>query len=226
MNQPSDTPGIQEKEPGARLVRHLFFDRFLHWFVAVCIFVLLGTSLFPIYGIKFSWVQTHWVTGLLLSAAVIIHVVRSVFWKEPRYMWFGTTDVIEIIDSIRKDLSRSGIVVRTGKYSPAQKLLHHGMTIIILTAIVTGLMMMVKVDTPFWERNPYWLSESTWGIVYVFHGFSALFSITMIIIHMYFGSRPEKRIYTRSMLLGWYLNDDYKRFHDPERWKITESGER
>src|SRR3972149_3004125 len=128
MNQPSDTPGVQEKEPGARLVRHLFFDRFLHWFVAACIFVLLGTSLFPIYGIKFSWVQTHWVTGLLLSAAVITHAVRSVFWKELRYMWFGTTDVILI--SFKSLSAPSSFTSSKSKTStiPPDQLLHHGMT--------------------------------------------------------------------------------------------------
>lgn len=211
--------GLSNKESEAEVVRHRFIDRALHWFMAVCIFVLLGTSLLPVYGIKFSWVQIHWMTGLLLAGAVLTHAFRSVISKTPRHMWFGIGDIVEIFTNFKKDLTGRGTRIRPGKYSPPQKLLHHAITILVLTAVITGFMMMSKVDTFLWKRNPYWLSEDKWGIVYILHDCAALLLISVIIIHIYFGLRPEKRIYTRSMLFGIFPKDAYINRHDPDRWQ-------
>jgi cytochrome b subunit of formate dehydrogenase len=219
----SSHPGALDSDAGTTVVRHQLLDRFLHWFIAACMLTLLGTSLLPIFGIKFAWVQPHWITGLLLVVAVLIHITRSMIWKNPLTMWFGIRDLRDILQTIRYDLFRHGNAkVKPGKYSPAQKLLHYAMTFIILTGIITGLIMMVKIDTPLWERNPYWLKEKTWGIVYLVHGLAALCSITMIMIHTYFALRPEKYMYTRSMLLGWISREEYSSYHDSERWKITD----
>ena len=43
--------------------------------------------------------------------------------------------------------------------------------------VATGLLMLAKLDTPFWQRNPYWLSETTWGIVYTIHGICATLAL-------------------------------------------------
>jgi formate dehydrogenase subunit gamma len=82
--------------------------------------------------------------------------------------------------------------------------------------------MMVKVDTPFWTRDPYWLSDSTWGVIYVLHGLAALTSITLIMVHVYFAFRPEKLWLTRSMVLGWITRSEYAEQHDPARWQIAD----
>ncbi len=218
MKLSGDASGLANKASEAEVVRHVLIDRALHWFMATCIFVLLGTSLLPVYGIKFSWVEIHWMTGLLLTLAVLIHAIRSVVSKTPRHMWFGRGDIFEIIANFKKDLTGMGTRIRPGKYSPPQKLLHHAITILVLTAVITGFMMMSKVDTFLWKRNPYWLAEDKWGIVYVLHDCAALLLITVIIIHIYFGLRPEKRIYTRSMLFGIFPKDAYLNKHDPDRW--------
>lgn len=223
MQKSHNASDPSKKDPEAEVVRHLFIDRALHWLMAASIFVLLGTSLLPVYGIKFSWVEIHWVTGLLLALTVLIHAIRSIVIKVPRHMWFGMSDVVEVFANCRKDLTGLGTGIRPGKYSPPQKLLHLAVTILTLTAVVTGFMMMSKVDTFLWKRNPYWLSEGKWGIVYVLHDCAALFLITVIIIHVYFGLRPEKRIYTRSMLFGGFPKDAYRTKHDPDRWKTTDS---
>ena len=81
--------------------------------------------------------------------------------------------------------------------------------------------MMVKVDTPLWTRDPYWLSDSTWGVVYVLHGVAAMTSITLIMVHVYFALRPEKLWQTRSMILGWITGSEYAEQHDPARWRIA-----
>jgi len=222
MKQSGKTSDRSDIESEAGIVRHLFIDRALHWFMAACIFLLLGTSLLPVYGIKFSWVQIHWITGLLLTLAVLTHAVRSVVGKTPRHMWFGVGDIVEIFTNFKKDLTGRGTKIRPGKYSPPQKILHQVITILVLTAIITGFMMMAKVDTFLWKRNPYWLAEDKWGIVYVLHDCAALLLITVIIVHIYFGLRPEKRIYTRSMLFGTFPKDAYLNKHDPDRWQPTD----
>lgn len=79
--------------------------------------------------------------------------------------------------------------------------------------------MMVKIDTPLWERDPYWLSTNAWGIIYVVHDFTSMLLVTIIMIHIYFAFRPEKRLYLRAMVLGWITRKEYMNYHDPDRWE-------
>jgi hypothetical protein len=55
---------------------------------------------------------------------------------------------------------------------------------VVVVAIVTGLIMMIGIDGPFWERNPFLIAESSHGLVFVLHGFAGLMSITMILVHI------------------------------------------
>ncbi len=80
--------------------------------------------------------------------------------------------------------------------------------------------MMAKVDTPWWDRNPYVLADSTWGIIYVTHGAGSVALITLIMAHLYFAVRPEKRWLTLSMIFGWISRENYLRHHDPKRWPV------
>ncbi|MEE9293016.1 MAG: hypothetical protein V3U83_08840, partial [Acidobacteriota bacterium] len=73
---------------------------------------------------------------------------------------------------------------------------------------------------PFWTRNPYLLSEPTWGLVYVLHGLSAVALVTLTMAHIYFAVLPEKRWLTVSMIAGWITRQDYLDNHDPRRWEI------
>jgi cytochrome b subunit of formate dehydrogenase len=114
----------------------------------------------------------------------------------------------------------TGPLPKPGKYSFAQKLIHLAFTVVVLTAIATGGLMMVKIDTPWWDRNPYWISDASWGIVYVLHGLSALLLITMVMTHVYFALRPEKFLYLRSMIAGWITRKEYQHLHDPTRWQV------
>lgn len=187
--------------------------------MALSVLVLLATGFLPIVGIKFSWVTIHWVAGLILTAGMLVHVVRSLFWQDLGSMCIGPRDIKEAAATLSQLLRRRSTAPKPGKYSLAQKLMHNTVTVFVLLTVVTGLMMMVKVDTPFWERDPYWLSAQTWGIVYVLHGLAALFLITIVMTHIYFALRPEKLMYTRSMILGWLTNEEYLQRHDPDRWK-------
>jgi formate dehydrogenase subunit gamma len=186
------------------LIRHLPADRLLHWVFAASIVLLLLTGLLPKLGIEFPWLVVHWVTGLVLVAATLVHLLRVLLFKPLRNIWIGPRDFIR---------------GKPGKFSLAQKLMHNGVAVLALTAIVTGLLMLVRIDTPFWERDPYWLAADTWGLVYVLHGLAALCFVSTIMLHIYFSLRPEKRMYLRAIFKGWITRDEYQREHDPERWQ-------
>jgi cytochrome b subunit of formate dehydrogenase len=191
--------------PADRIGRHKFIDRAYHWVMAATVLILLVTAFLPILGVKFEWVGIHWVTGLVLTVIVLIHIVRAVFWQN---FWSMVPDGKDLTDPFAKP----------GKYSVAQKLYHLAISVLILAAIVTGLLMWRKVDTPFWQRDPYWLSTDTWGVVYALHGLAAMALVTMVIIHLYFALRPDEWHLTRSMLRGWITPKEYTDHYDSRRW--------
>jgi formate dehydrogenase subunit gamma len=202
------------------IVRHALIDRLFHWAAAISVLTLLFTGFLPILGFKFSWVTLHWVSGIILTLVILFHMVRSLFWQDLWSMWFGPGDARETIMTLGWLLKLRGEPSdKPGKYSPAQKMMHHGVSLFVLVTIVTGLTMMVKIDTPVLDRDPYWLSDQNWGIVYVLHGASALFLMTIVMIHIYFSLRPEKLMYTRSMISGWLTRAEFMDQHDPERWR-------
>ncbi len=202
------------------IIRHALIDRLFHWISAVAVLVLLLTAFLPILGIKFSWITTHWVSGFILTAAVVAHLIRAIFWQSFRDIHFGLRDIRELTATLTWLFRLSdNHPSKPGKYSPAQKLMHLSVTLTVLVALITGLMMMVKIDTPWWDRDLYWLSDQSWGIVYVLHGFSALFLMAIVMIHIYFAFRREKLMYTRSMISGTLSMTEYKDQHDPQRWQ-------
>lgn len=204
-----------------RIVRHRLAGRLFHWITAACVLVLMGTGFLPILGIQFAWVQIHWMTGIALTLAVAFHIVRSLLWQRPGSMWIGGADLRELAATLKATF-RLGTAdrVKPGKYSLAQKLIHHVFALVVLTTVVTGIPMLARIDSPFWPRNPYWLSDRAWGIVYVLHGLGALLLITMVMAHVYFALRPEKLFFTRSMILGWITRTEYGEHHDPQRWPL------
>lgn len=171
-----------------RVLRHAGIDRLFHWLTAACVLTLMATGLLPHVGVQFDWTGIHWISGLALVALVIFHLLRSLIWRRLRAMWFS-------IAELRAH--------QVGKYSIAQKLMHHAMTIMVLCAVVTGLLMLKKIRTPLLVRDPYVFSAHTWGIIYVVHGLAALTAITLVIVHVYFGLIPDNRMYLRAMITGW-----------------------
>jgi thiosulfate reductase cytochrome b subunit len=181
----------------------------------------MSTAFPPIFGVEFAWVNIHWITGVVLTAAVLIHAVRSLVAKSVRSMWVGTRDLSDAVAVLRWNLRQTRQPPPApGKYSLSQKLMHHGITCLVLTAVATGLLMLAKIDTPWWDRNPYLLADATWGVIYVLHGFAALGLITLIITHVYFALRPEKFMFLRSMVLGWMTRAEFETNHDPNRWQV------
>lgn len=203
-----------------RVIRHALVDRLFHWVSAACVLVLLGTAFLPILGFAFGWVTIHWVAGVVLIVAVAFHIVRSLAPSRLRVMWIGAADLRDAAAVVRATLGREAAAVRTGKYSLAQKFIHHAFAVVVLTTLVTGGLMLLRIDTPWWRRNPYVLADSTWGVVYVLHGLAALLLITMVMMHVYFALRPEKLLFTRAMIRGWITRREFEEHHDPNRWQV------
>jgi cytochrome b subunit of formate dehydrogenase len=204
-----------------KVVRHAGPDRLIHWLIAASVLVLLTTGFLPIIGVDFDWVAIHWWTGFVLAVAVLAHVLRVLWARKRGPILPGPRDVSDALAVARKTFRGDAPTPPLpGKYSVSQKLIHLAFSIVVLAAIATGGMLMVKVDTPWWERNPYWISDGAWGIVYVVHGFSALVSITLVMTHVYFALRPEKALYLRAMIAGSITRAEYQREHDPERWRV------
>jgi formate dehydrogenase subunit gamma len=203
-----------------RIVRHALPDRLFHWVAAACVLMLLGTAFLPIVGVEFGWVTAHWIAGLALAAAVLYHVVRVLVRGSWRAMWVGRADAADVVDAASAVFKRTFPVRLPGKYSVAQKLIHHSFAVVLVTTLVTGGLMLLRIDTPWWQRNPYLLADATWGIVYVLHGLAALALVTMVMLHVYFALRPEKLKFTRAMILGWITRSEFDTHHDKERWRV------
>jgi len=186
----------------------------------VCVLTLLGTAFLPILGVEFAWVTVHWVSGLVLMAAVLFHLVRVLVRRTFRSMWLGRADLADALDVARSALARQLPSRRPGKYSVAQKSIHHAFAVVVLATLITGGMMLLRIDTPWWQRNPYLLPDATWGIVYVLHGLAALLLVTMVMMHIYFALRPEKLKFTRAMIRGWITRQEFDEHHDPQRWQV------
>jgi cytochrome b subunit of formate dehydrogenase len=201
-------------------VRHALADRLFHWLSAACVLILLATAFLPVLGMRFAWVTIHWMTGLLLIALVLFHAVRALGWQAPRAMLIGKRDLESLLGTARYALRlMDRAPAKPGKYSLAQKLTHHAVTVLVLATLLTGAPMLVRIDSPWWERNPYWLAETLWGWIYVVHGFAALCLITVVMIHVYFALRPEKLFFTRAMIRGWITREEYREHHDPDLWQ-------
>lgn len=204
-----------------RVQRHRLADRLFHWLMAASMLALLVTGFLPILGVKFAWVDPHWIAGVILTVLVLFHTVRALLILDWTHIWIRWREFVDAARATTEEaLGGSRVRKRIGKYSVGQKAFHHGVAIVALAVIVTGLVMMVGIDGPFWERDPLFMSEGTRGVVFVIHGFAGLFSIMMIMVHIYFAVRPEKRYMTRSMIRGWISREEYEDHHDPERWPV------
>lgn len=210
-------------DAGARVVRHRLADRLYHWLMAAAMLVLLGTGFLPILGLRFAWVDAHWIAGVILIALVLFHIFRALFVLRYADMWVGWREFRQSFAATTQEVLGGRSARRQfGKYSVGQKMFHHAVAIVVLTACITGVIMMVGVDSPFWDRNPLFITEKTRGVVFLLHGLAGLFSITMIMVHVYFAIRPEKRYMTRSMIRGWISRREYEVHHDPKLWGVDE----
>ena len=218
----SELAGIKSRAGGGRpsqVTRHHAVDRAFHWLMAAAVLVLVATAFLPILGLKFQWVDIHWVTGVLLVLLVVFHIVRAMIWQDWRNMMIGPADVREIWRDFCGIVGGARLAARSGKYDALQKLYHLAIAVLVLCTVGSGVLMLLKIDTPLWRRDPYWFSSDAWGVIYAVHGFAAMALVTMVMIHIYFALRPDEWHLTRSMIRGWITGEEYNQHYDSERWK-------
>jgi len=193
---------------GKRVNRHDAIDRGFHWVMAGSVLVLIFTGIAPIVGLRISWLNIHWIAGLVLTFVCVFHIIRAMFWQDFKSMLLGPADFKEPFDES----------IKPGKYSFEQKGMHWAMTVLVLAVIVTGVVLFLNINSPWWQR-PSVSDEGRLGIYFLLHGTATLGLIAFTAIHIYFAVRPEKRFYTRSMVTGWISEAEMKENHDANKWK-------
>jgi cytochrome b subunit of formate dehydrogenase len=216
----NDSPAVVAAIP-ERVPRHSLVARAFHWVMAISMFVLLFTAFLPKVGIQFNWVVYHWIAGLVLTASILFHIIHASFFLD---FWSIWPDKIDLRDAKRRLLRSMGKQApppdRFAKYPLENKFYHAVIVLSGLAVIVTGVFMMKRVHTGIFTRNPYLFGDMTWGMMYVLHGLAGVGLIALIMVHVYFGIRPEKLPITKSMIFGWMSRDFYLEEHDPQRWAV------
>ena len=202
----------------ARIPRHGFVARMFHWVMAFAMLALLLTAFLPIVGVRFAWVQWHWMAGILLTASILFHIVHATFFLDFWSIWVGPKDIPEFKAEMMREIGREIGGPKPGKYPLGNRLYHLAVLVAGLVVIGTGLVMMARVRTGLIDRNPYLMSDSAWGLTYVFHGLMGVGFVGLVIAHIYFALRPEKLWITKSMIFGYITRRQYLEHHDPDRW--------
>jgi formate dehydrogenase subunit gamma len=202
----------------ARIPRHGFVARMFHWVMAFAMLALLLTAFLPIVGVRFAWVEWHWMAGILLTASILFHIVHATFVLDFWSIWVGPKDIPEFKAEMMREIGREIGGPKPGKYPLGNRLYHLAVLVAGLVVIGTGLVMMYRVRTGLVDRNPYLMSDSAWGLTYVAHGLMGVGFVGLVIAHIYFALRPEKLWITKSMIFGHITRRQYLEHHDPDRW--------
>ncbi|MBM3772275.1 MAG: cytochrome b/b6 domain-containing protein [Acidimicrobiia bacterium] len=208
-----------------RIERHTFMARVFHWVMAASMFVLLLTSFLPIVGVKFAWVWWHWMAGLVLTGSIIYHIIHASFFLDFWSIWVSPKDIPEIKAELMRELGREVSAPKPAKYPMGNRLYHLAIVVVGLTAAISGILMMSRVRTPVFTRNPYVFSDTTWGFTYVLHGLAGVGLVGLVIAHVYFALRPEKLWITKSMIFGKITRRDYLMHHDSRRWSVKDGSQ-
>jgi formate dehydrogenase subunit gamma len=219
-----DRMEAERKGLPANILRHSFVSRVFHWVMAFAMLTLLLTAFLPIVGIRFAWVQWHWMAGILLTASIMFHIVHATFVLDFWSIWVGPKDIPEFKAEMLREVGIDAPGPKPGKYPLGNRLYHLAVMVAGLAVIATGIVMMWRVRTGIVERNPYLLTDSTWGVMYVLHGLMGVGFVGLVIAHIYFALRPEKLWITRSMIFGTITRRQYLEHHDPDRWVADKSG--
>ena len=206
--------------------------------MAASMLVLLVTAFVPWLGLEFAWVTIHWIAGAVLILTIIYHVIHSIVWQDfLSMMSMGAKDFREAMSHFRHLLSsKSPEPEKPGKYPFDHRMYHWGIVVTSLAAIVTGVLMTLRIKTPFWEPNAYYplVDQAVAGMnemgepgvatgwVFVIHGIAGVAFIIMVAAHIYFAIRPDKRYYLWGMIRGWIDREQYLAHFDPDKWSVVD----
>ena len=206
-----------------RIQRHTLAARIFHWAMSATMLTLLVTAFVPVMGLEIpAWVTIHWIAGVAMIATILYHIVHAIGWQDFWSMMnFGPSFFRDLFAQMQHLMSSSAPEPKSGKYPIDHRLYHHAVIVFSLGAAVTGVIMMMRIDTPFFTRDPYLVSDQTAGLIFAIHGIAGVGFILLIASHIYFALRPDKRWITWSMVRGWIDREHYVEHFDPNKWKVT-----
>ena len=219
----TDALEAANKDLPARIERHTFMARAFHWVMAASMFTLLVTAFFPIVGFRFPWVTWHWIAGLVLTGSIVYHIIHATFFLDFWSIWVGPKDVPEFKNEILRELGHEVPGPKPGKYPLGNRLYHLAILVVGFTAVISGLMMLPRIRTPFFTRDPYILSDFAWGWTYVLHGLAGVGLVGLVMAHVYFALRPDLFWITKGMIFGTISRREYLEHHDPTRWNVRKN---
>ena len=163
---PAETDILETASPDvpARILRHSLAARLFHWSMSITMFVLLVTAFFPIIGLGFDWVPWHYWSGVIFTAVIVWHIVHTTFWLDFWSIWAGPKDVPEFRALMLRETGRIAHAPQPAKYPLGNQLYHWILTIVGLLVIVTGVLMMFRIDTPFFAHNQYLSQRAGLGL--------------------------------------------------------------
>ncbi|HEY2150889.1 MAG TPA: cytochrome b/b6 domain-containing protein [Vicinamibacterales bacterium] len=222
----SETDALEAKYKNLppKIERHSLVARLFHWVMAASMFTLLFTAFLPIAGIRFPWVQWHWIAGIVLIASIVFHIFHATFFLDFWSIWIGPKDIPEMKADLLREFGQDVPGPKSGKYPIGNRLYHLAIVFAGLGASITGALMIPRIRTGIVTRNPYYLSDFVWGITYVTHGLAGVGLVGLVIAHVYFAIRPEKLWITKAMIFGYITRRQYLEHHEPSRWVVAPDG--
>ena len=153
--------------------------------MAASMFVLLFTAFLPIVGVQFAWVHVA-LDGRAGADRLdpLPHRPRDVLPRLLVDLGRARRTSPSSRPRLLRELGQDVPGPKSGKYPLGNRLYHLAMVVAGLGAVVTGVLMMWRVRTPFFTRNPYLLSDSTWGVTYVATGWPASALVGLVIAHV------------------------------------------
>src|SRR5207253_898416 len=147
---------------------------------------------------------------------MLAHTLFVKFWPKPAEATAPVNDAAAARVPAR--VAQHSLAARkAAKYPWDIKMYHTAIVLSALATVPTGLLMMSRVQTPFFTRNPYLFGDATWGVMYVLHGLSGIGLVGLTMAHIYFAIRPEKQWITKGMIFGDISRQDLLQHHDPQR---------
>lgn len=239
-----DEPSIEEVEGRLRsqgveeVHRFTVAQRASHWIMAIAIFALLlsgfllmnnAVTVKALPGL--SWLAIHEVGAIVLIGYVFFHIGHVAYkgtWDE---MWFGARDVRDQAVRLKNFFGLTEEYPRQFKYPGAQKLLHWGVTAATIGLIVTGLVLLRRVNFgPFWDTTREFTflgiefglgTTGQLGLVswsFILHDFLAVATVALVMGHIYFALRPQEWDVTQSMITGYVSVEGYAEKYSPTSW--------
>jgi hypothetical protein len=144
----TDALEAQFKSLPPKIERHNLSARLFHWIMAAAMFVLLFTAFLPIAGVKFAWVQWHWIAGLVLmprSCSTSCTTFFLDFWS----IWVGPGH--------RAEGCSASSAASQAEVRQVPRWATGSITAIVfagLGASITGALMIPRIRTSLVARNP------------------------------------------------------------------------